>query len=214
MARVHSDFIDRMNRSMTAMLPYLPIAPKRWRTWRRRHHAANSSAVNWVPWSVIRCAGRQRTERPVSALYGFIRGAGARPLRSAAPGARAGSCARSCSSAASRRRCPAGGALGALVQLHRLAQAVVRQSAGDATREERPGLALEHDQRAVVRPLVLVVEACRVVRGPRVRPRRRARSNWSVSARTAPPARPGCRRRRRRMSRQMLSACAGSFSRR
>jgi len=45
-SRVHSVFSDRMYRSMTARLPYFPIAPNRCWRLRRRHHAMNASAVN------------------------------------------------------------------------------------------------------------------------------------------------------------------------
>jgi hypothetical protein len=58
--RVHSFFIDLMNRSMTATPPYFPTAPNLRSIFQRSSHASKRSAVNCRPWSVIMCFGRAR----------------------------------------------------------------------------------------------------------------------------------------------------------
>ena len=51
MRRRPSSFKVRMNRSMTAMLPYWPTAPKRGLILRRRHHRLNALHQNCGPLS-------------------------------------------------------------------------------------------------------------------------------------------------------------------
>src|SRR2546425_8398348 len=60
--RVHSCLMVRMQRSITARLPYLPMAPNRWRMPRRRHQRLKSLAVNWLPWSETRLPGLMAPE--------------------------------------------------------------------------------------------------------------------------------------------------------
>jgi hypothetical protein len=43
------DLNVRMARSITARLPYLPMAPKRWRMPRRRHQRLKARATNCFP---------------------------------------------------------------------------------------------------------------------------------------------------------------------
>ena len=54
---VHSDFIDRMNRSITAMLPCSPTAPNRGRIPRLRHQPLNRLQKNSLPLSVMMYLG-------------------------------------------------------------------------------------------------------------------------------------------------------------
>ena len=61
--RVHSFFIDRMNRSITEMLPYFFTAPKRGRIQRRVHQSLKELHQNWVPLSEITCLGAAPTLR-------------------------------------------------------------------------------------------------------------------------------------------------------
>ena len=56
-------FDRRMSRSITARLPYLPTAPKRWRMLLRRHHRLKESEANCFPWSVIKYFGAARAFR-------------------------------------------------------------------------------------------------------------------------------------------------------
>ena len=51
--RVHSMFIERMNRSTMAMLPCLPTAPYRGRIVRLLHHFLNASQSNCFPLSAM-----------------------------------------------------------------------------------------------------------------------------------------------------------------
>ncbi len=61
--RVHSLFIERMNRSTTEMLPYFFTAPKRGRIRRRVHQSLKESHQNWAPLSEITCLGAPPTLR-------------------------------------------------------------------------------------------------------------------------------------------------------
>ncbi len=54
--RVHSDFIDRMNRSTIAMLPCSPTAPNLGRILRLRHQRLYAE-LNSLPWSVMMTPG-------------------------------------------------------------------------------------------------------------------------------------------------------------
>jgi len=54
---------ERMQRSMTATLPYLPMAPNLCRMPRRRHQRLRFLVVNWLPWSERRCRGRWLRKR-------------------------------------------------------------------------------------------------------------------------------------------------------
>ena len=55
--RVYSSFSVRMKRSTTAMLPYLPTAPKRGLTFLALHQPLNPSHQNWQPLSVTMYLG-------------------------------------------------------------------------------------------------------------------------------------------------------------